>query len=481
MKLPAAPGPRLFSLAWPLFLELLLGMAVGVVGTVLAARLGDTSGAAFALSHHVFGTLFILFRIIGAGVGVVLTQALGAGRRDAADAVARAVLGASTWLGVLVALPALLAPQALLGLLNAPAEVLPLAAPLLMVLAPAMLLDAWNASMTAVMRAHLRARETLAVMVAMHLLHLALMGPLMFGLSLGWGTLPALGLPGFALALLLARAVAIALHLWLWRERLNLRPRRADWWQLQRAELAAVARIGLPGAAENIAWRLAFMVTVAVVGSLGAAALATHAYVQQVMMVVLLFGLATGLSAETVVGHHIGAGHFKRAHRVVRRGLARGLMVSVVVAALAALCAPWLMRIFTSDAQIIATATVLLWWTVLLEPGRTFNLVVINALRAAGDARYPVVVGAGSMVLVMAGGSWLLGVKLGWGLAGVWIAYAADEWLRGLLMWRRWATLAWVPHAREARRRVHAHAHHNQASPHGSGSAGPLGDGPPGG
>ena len=89
----------------------------------------------------------------------------------------------------------------------------------------------------------------------------------------------------------------------------------------------------------------------------------------------------------------------------------------------------------------------------LLEPGRTFNLVVINALRAAGDARYPVMAGAASMVVVLAGGSWLLGEVLGLGLVGVWIAYAADEWLRGLLMWRRWAHHGWVPHARAAHRR----------------------------
>jgi Na+-driven multidrug efflux pump len=93
---PHTATPRLFSLTWPLLVELLLGMSVGIAGTALAARLSDTSGAAFALSHHVFGTLFMVFRIVGAGVGVVLTQALGAGRRDAADRVARAVLGAST-------------------------------------------------------------------------------------------------------------------------------------------------------------------------------------------------------------------------------------------------------------------------------------------------------------------------------------------------------------------------------------------------
>lgn len=446
------PRPRLFALAWPLFLELLLGIAVGVVGTVLAARLSDTAGAAFALAHHVFGTLFILFRIVGAGVGVVLTQALGAGRRTAADAVARAVLGASSWLGVAVALPALAAPALLMRALNAPPEVLPLATPLLMALAPAMLLDAWNASMTAVMRAHLHARDTLAVMVAMHLVHLALMGPLMFGL----GAWPGLGLPGFAVAVIVSRFVAIALHLWLWRLRLNLVPRWSDLWRLPRAELAAVARIGLPGAAENIAWRLGFMVSVAVVGGLGAAALATHAYAMQVIMVVLLFGLATGLSVETVVGHLIGAGHLHEANRVLRRALARGLVVSVLVATVAALLGPRLLRLFTSDAQIVAAGVTLLWWTVLLEPGRTFNLVVINALRAAGDARYPVVAGTGSMLVVLAGGSWLLGSHFGLGLPGVWIAYIADEWLRGLLMWRRWATLGWVPHARASRRRLAA-------------------------
>lgn len=447
---PVPPAPRLLPLAWPLFLELLLGIAVGIVGTALAASLADRAGAAFALAHHVFGAVFVFFRVVGAGVGVVVTQALGAGRRDQAAAVARAALGASTWVGGGLALATLALQRPLLAWLNAPADVLPLAQPLLAALAPAMLLDAWNASMSAVMRAHLRARDTLAVMVAMHLAHLALVGPLMFGVG-GWD---GLGLPGFALALLAARVLAIGLHLWLWRVRLGIRPARSDAWRLPRAELAAMAHIGAPGAAENIAYRLAFMVSVAVVGALGAQALATHAYAQQVIMVVLLSGLATGLSVEVLVGHLVGAGRLREAHVLVRHALARGLAVSVVVATLAALAAPWLMRLFTRDAEIVATATTLLWCTVLLEPGRTFNLVVINALRAAGDARYPVMAGSLSMLVVLAGGSWLLGHALGLGLVGVWLAYAADEWVRGLLMWRRWSRLAWVPHARASRRRL---------------------------
>ncbi|CAN7559797.1 MULTISPECIES: MATE family efflux transporter [Duganella] len=442
--------PPMFNLAWPLLVELGLAIASSVIGTALASRISDEAGGAFAIASQVSATLFILFRIIGAGVSVVVTQNLGGNQRDAANRVACAVVGASTWLGAVTGLMALLGAHGLLHLLNAPAEVLPLAAPLLQALAPAMLLDAWNASMAGVMRAHLRTRDTLVVLVIMHISHLALAIPMMHG----WGPIPAMGLPGYAVALAISRAIGLALHLLMWRVHLGIRVARDDWWRLPRRELAAVLHIGLPGAAENIAWRLAFMVSVATAAELGARSLATQAYVLQLMGGVMMFSIATGLAVEIVVGYLIGAGRLREAHGVVRRALARGLVVCVLIAACAALLGRWLLGWFTQDQEIIAAGATLLWITVLLEPGRTFNLVVINALRAAGDARFPVMAGAFSMLFVLAGGSWLLGVVLGWGLPGVWIAYAADEWIRGLIMWRRWQTHAWVPHARASRKRL---------------------------
>ncbi|MEK8052324.1 MATE family efflux transporter [Ideonella sp. DXS22W] len=442
--------PRLLPLAGPLFAELLLGIAVGVLGTVLAARLGDRHGAAFALANQVLAMLFIFFRIVGAGVGVVVSQALGGRRRDEADRVARATLGAATWIGGLGALGALLGAGPLLRLMNAPPEVLPLATVFLQTLAPAVLLDAWNATLASVLRSHLQARPTLRVIVATQLLHLGLAWPAMSDASWGWG----LGLPGFALALLASRVLGVLLLGQLWRQRLGLHTVASDWWCLPRRTLAPVLHIGLPGAAENIAWRLAFMVSVAVVGGMGTAAVATQAYTMQVMHLLLLTGLATGLSAEIVVGHLVGAGRLHEAHRLVRRAMGVGLLVSGGLALLAALAGPRLLGLFTDDAAIVAAGATLLWLTPLLETGRTFNLVLVNALRAAGDARYPVLAGAASFALVLAGGSWLLGSQLGLGLAGVWVAYAADEWIRGLLMWRRWAGQGWVPHARQAHRRL---------------------------
>ena len=446
--LPARP--RLFALTWPVLLELLLGIGIGVIGTALAARLSDNSGAAFGLANQVFAAVFVLFRVIGAGVSVAVTQALGAGRRDQADAVARAVVGASSWLGVGGAVVALLAAGPLLNLVNAPPEVAPLAKTLLQALAPALMLDAWNANMSSVMRSHLRSREALAVVIVIQIITLVV----------ALLAMPRLGLVGYALACALGRGVGLMLHILLWRTRLNLRLRAADWWRLVRAPLRTVLHIGIPGAAENISWRLAFMTSLAAIAQLGAHALATHAYTMQFLHVILMFSLAISFAVEIMVGHMIGAGRLHAANRLVRRSLALGIGLALVVSTAFALAGPWLLTKFTSDPAIIALGCTLLWWTVLVEPGRSFNLVVINALRAAGDARYPVMVGSASMAIVLAGGSWFLGVYLGWGLVGVWIAYAADEWIRGLLMWRRWATLGWLPHARAAHRRLrHSRAH----------------------
>jgi putative MATE family efflux protein len=433
-----------------MLLELLLGIGIGVIGTALAARLSDNSGAAFGLANQVFAALFVLFRVIGAGVSVAVTQALGAGRRDQADAVARAVVGASTWLGLGGAVAALVAAGPLLTMVNAPPEVAPLAKLMLQGLAPALMLDAWNANMSSVMRSHLRSREALAVVVVIQVITLVV----------ALLAMPRLGLVGYALACALGRGVGLALHITLWRTRLNLRLRAPDWWRLVRAPLATVLHIGIPGAAENISWRLAFMTSLAAVAQLGANALATHAYTTQFLHVILMFSLAISFAVEIMVGHMIGAGRLHAANRLVRRSLALGIVLALVVSSAFALAGPWLLTRFTSDPAIVALGCTLLWWTVLVEPGRSFNLVVINALRATGDARYPVVVGSASMAIVLAGGSWFLGVYLGWGLVGVWIAYAADEWIRGLLMWRRWATLGWLPHARAAHRRLrHSRAH----------------------
>jgi putative MATE family efflux protein len=442
------------AVAWPLLAELVLGFGVGFVGMWLVSKESDTAAAAFGLANHVQGAFFLLFRIISMGVGVVITQNLGAGNRRDADQTALASLGASTWLGLGSALLLLLVTDPLLGIMQATTAVRSIAAPYLQVLALALFLDAFNASMAAVMRSHMHTRETMFNILCMHALHIALCFPLMQGA----GPIAPMGMIGFAVALTVSRAFGLGMHLWLWRSVLRLAPTGRDALVIRWSNLRSSVAIGLPGAAEAIAYRVAILVSVTVVSGMGTVELATQGYAMQIMNVIVLSTVALGFAGEILVGHLIGAGELRQAMMLVRKCLFWGLAVSTTVAVLTALTAPWTLRLFTSDATIIAQATTLLWVTVLLEPGRTCNIVIITALRAAGDARFPVVAGSASMILIMGFGSWLLGVHFGWGLTGVWFAYALDEGVRGGIMAARWFGLGWVKHAVASRRLVNRSA-----------------------
>jgi Na+-driven multidrug efflux pump len=340
----------------------------------------------------------------------------------------------------------------MLGWLNAPPEVAALAGAYLPLLAAAALLEAYNLVMASILRAHLHARDALHVMLVMHAVHLTLAAPLMLGV----GDWAGLGLAGNAVALSASRAVGLALHLRLWRVRMNLVPTRDDWWRCPARTLLPVLRVGIPGASLEIAYRIAFMMSLATAAKLGVAALATQAYVLQTLRFVLLVSLAIGWACEIMVGHLIGAGDFATAHRLVRKGLRNGIAASGTLAVLAAVGAPWLMRAFTQDPAVIHAAQTLLWVSLALETGRVANLVVFGALRATGDVILPVSWAIASIVTVLGFGSILLGQW--WGLVGIWIAYAADEWVRGALMFWRWETHGWMSHARAIHERLRSPA-----------------------
>lgn len=440
--------PRLNAIAGPILGEFLLGYTVAIIGLWLASHTSDGAAGSLGLANQVLETLYVVFRVLAIGMGVVITQLLGGQQADGARQTALSGLAACTWSGLAVVAVLLLGNDFILELLNAPDEILPLVSPYLQLLAPAALLDGYNLTMATILRAHLHVRDSLRVMVVMHCSHLAMAVPLMLGV----GDWDGLGLYGFAVALLVSRAIGLVLHLMLWRRRMALVPTLRHWWAFQPGVLTPVLRIGLPGATGELAYRAMFMVSLASVARLGVGALATHSYVLQLLRYVFLISLAIGWACEIMVGRMIGAGQFREAHMLVRKGVRNGLLTSGAVAVAAALAAPWLMRLFTRDPMVIHAAQTLLWIAVALETGRVFNLVLPGALRATGDVNYPVIAGIGSYVLVLGVGSYFLGRTFG--LVGIFIAYAADEWVRGLLMLARWHWQGWLPHARKAQRGV---------------------------
>jgi Na+-driven multidrug efflux pump len=407
-----------------MLLEMLAAYAVGLFAVAWAARLGAAHAAAFTVATTVHSAVFLLFRVVAAGATVAVAQCLGAKDVVGVRQLSQASLAASIALGVAGGACIALGAQLWVAWVKPDATVAPLTTEVLWHLAPALALDAVLACVAAVARAHFANRTVLAWSLGMHLLHLGLAAWLM----------PRYGLPGFAWAMLASRVLACAGLAWVWRTRLQLfLPAPA--WSL--GILRPVLRIGFPALIEGLLYRVAVLVAVAAVVRLGTQDTAAHGYVNQATHVWVMFTFALGLSCEIVVGHAVGAGHAAKVRAVVARSLKWGVAIAVVGPALLAasqsVWLPWL----APDPAAWSLLFPLLWIAVLLEVGRTCNIVLINALRAAGDVHFPVLIAGISMSTVLAGGAWLLGLGMGWGLVGVWAALAADECARGLAMaWR---------------------------------------------
>lgn len=434
---------NLLMLAWPIFVEQLLHVSTGMMDTFMVSHVSDSAVAALGTAHQIVVFFIIIFSFISIGASVVITHHLGAGDRQGADKVAATALGVNTWLGLIASLLVWFFAEAMLGIIQLPENLKEYALPFLHLMGGTLFLESINLSLSSTLRAHTHTRQVMLVVVAQNILNLIGNCILLFGL---FGA-PKLGVIGVALSTVFSRFVACIALWFLVGYYTHLKLRLSDFFNLNRERLGRILHIGLPSAGENVSWWLAFMFVTAWTSRMGSQALATQAYSFQISWLIMLCGIALSVASEIIVGHLIGAGKFEDAYHQVMRNLKIGLTVTIVVVGLVALSAPWIIGLFTDDPIIIATGTILLRIALILEPGRTFNMLFVNALRATGDSRYPLFLGMLSQWTFMAGGAWLLGTYFELGLIGVWIAFACDEWLRAILFLRRWRTKQWLPHA----------------------------------
>ena len=106
-------------------------------------------------------------------------------------------------------------------------------------------------------------------------------------------------------------------------------------------------------------------------------------------------------------------------------------------------CSTLILGALTDNQEIVRAGMWIFIIDCFLEFGRVTNIFACGTLRAAGDAVFPVIVGVIVQWSVAVGMAYVLGIHLGFGIIGIWLAFCMDENLRGVILIRRWHRRKW--------------------------------------
>ena len=423
----------------PVFIELALVMLLGAVDTVMLSRYSDNSVAAVGLDNQLMSLIFLVYQFFSMGAAILCAQYIGAGMRKRLVQVVGMALVVNLLLGMAVSALLFFYAEHLLILMGLRPELMGDGLVYLKLTGALSFFQALSLTFSASLRSADKVVWPMAVTGIVNVLNILGNYVLIFG---HWG-FPQLGVEGAAIATAASRAVSMVLlaivHFRVHIPRFPLSYFRPIPWK----ELRNLLKIGIPAMSENISYSLSQVVITYFINQISNEALAARTYCANMIMFVYLFCLSITQGGDILVGHLVGQWRHQAAYVLGNYFFRWALIITLTGSVMLALAGPTLLNAFTDNEEIIQMGIWVLVVDVFLEAGRTSNIFAGSTLRATGDIVYPFVVGIIFQWSIAVGLSYVIGIPLGYGLVGMWIGFALDESIRGVILVRRWQSGKW--------------------------------------
>ena len=451
-RLLSRPEKPIFSthallvLLGPLLVEQALAITVGMADTMMVSRAGEAAISGVSLGDMINNLIINIFAALATGGAVVVSQFLGARDTRGASRSAGQLVLLSALLGVGVGALCLATAKPVIHLVygSIDADVFAASVEYLCITALSYpFLALYNAG-AALFRSMGNSRISMRVSILMNLLNIVGNAIGVFGLHLG--------VAGVAWPSVISRAVAAVLILYAASSAKNeVRLSAAVLRHIDTALDRRILHIGIPSAFENSLFQAGRILVVSMIAGFGTVQISANAVANNLDGMAIIPGQAVGLAMITVVGQCIGAQDHRQAVYYTRRMLLWSYLAMWFSGGLILLCLQPLLGLYALSG---ATATL----SALLVHIHIFSgfvlwpaaFVLPNALRAANDVRYTMLVSILSMAIWRLGFSYVLGVQYGMGAVGVWIAMVIDWACRTICFITRFAGGKWKTKYRAA-------------------------------
>lgn len=418
---------KILSLAWPAVCEMMLYMLLDFVDVAFVGRLGAQSLAAVGLGAQIYFSVLFIFSALSAGATALIARSVGSGDLERAGKTAGHALSLAVIVGLAVTLSVYLFTDVIVGLFRFEAEVQHLASIYIKTTGSVAAFGLVLFISNGIFRGAGLTRIPFYTAAVTNVINIVGDYLLIFG-KCGF---PMLGVRGAAVATATAQVVGCVIMVVLLisgATMVRVRPR--DFFNLRaNRELTGVLlKLSLPAGVEEALMNLGRLIGSFMLAGLGTVPFAAHQVILTAESLSYMPGYGFAVAATSLVGQNLGARKPKQAyqHGLVAARLA--LMVMGVTAFIFLFFPSFIIRIFTSDPQVVGMGALCLRIAALEQPAIALEMVLAGALRGAGDTRTP------AMITVLC--TWLLRIPLmyfsiyvfHWGLTAIWIITVID-WL----------------------------------------------------
>lgn len=428
----------LLAITIPIFLELLLVTVVGNIDTIMLGKYSDNAVASVGGMSQVLLIQNTILSFICLGTTILMAQYIGANNHTSIKRVIATSISMNLIVGIILGIIYYFGWDIILTLIKLPPVAKEIGKDYFRMVGGFCIFQSFTLTVSAILKSYGNTKPMLFVNIFVNCLNIIGNGMFIFG----WFNAPILGVTGVGISTIVSRFIGAIISIFILKYFCKIR--LGDFIFFSFEKVKKILSIGIPTAGEHLTWCITQLVILSMVNTMGIINITARTYLALISSFIMIFSIALGHGTAIQIGQLVGA---KKKEEAYNRGL-KSLKISFIAAFILSIIV-YLFRyqiigILTSDEKVIEVSSKIFIWFIFIETGRTFNIVLINALHAAGDIKYPMLVGCFVMLGVAIPLSYLLGVKLHWLLTGIWIGNGVDEWIRGFIMLFRWKSKKWL-------------------------------------
>ncbi|MBR4692637.1 MAG: MATE family efflux transporter [Oscillospiraceae bacterium] len=433
----------IIQIAWPSLCELFLTSLVSMVDNMMVGNLGDWAISAVGLATQPKFIFMNLIMALNTGTTAMISRARGMQDRERADRILRQCMVLVTFIGIFSAALGYALSESMVRFManeGLEPEVLRAGTRYLQVQFLFFPTLALTSTITAALKGTGQAKPSMVYNSVANLVNIYFNWLLING---RWG-FPRLEVVGASIATGIGQTVATVMALWcVFSGRFYCTMRLKKLLSFDKDIISGIVKVGIPSMIEQLFMRVGMIIFTRTVTSLGSVQFATHMICMNIQSMSFMIGQGFAVSSTSLVGQSLGKKRPDMAEHYSRRCRNFGLAAAVLIGLLFFLFRRTLVGFYNKDAELLALGSYIMIYVAVLQPFQANQFILGGSLRGAGDTRFTAIVMLITIVGIRTALAYLLVTLLHMELTGAWIAVAADQIARSLIIMARYNTGKW--------------------------------------